>query len=353
MQQSHQLQQPRNSQTRYKTLTPESSYFPENEQDPSPDSHDKENIRAVVEHHSSRFANLICSERKRASNAIRIDRMKSVTPKKRQTSSKRAHVLSMDEVRDLRSQREFQLAQKRYFTNAYKQLRLNKAAFPLHGLSLVRFLMHEHPTLRPFELKNTRFVYVSSSINVIDERLMFDLAYSFVPGFPYESRHLSKEVAQGLKNMFSVVFPDEAHVQNSALGPENANCIFLDHDRFHSHKFQKQVLTKFQGNGHVRNNETVIPHLKICVVSNAKGRINDDTILYVGSHNMTKAAWGRYNREGTTCYVSNYEMGLIVPPRPGSAKKKKEMVERLGFVYPPAKLGPGERPFMRKKEARN
>lgn len=327
----------------------ESSYLPDQDEEASEiDPFNKENIRAVIGHHSTRFANLICNNGKSSAKSIHIQEMKRVTPKKSRTRPKQSRALSREEVFDLRNKRESKMKQKRFFLEAEAQLK-RTGQFDIHGLALVRFLMHEHPSLRPFDLKKTRIVYVSSSINVIDERLMFDLAYSFVPGFPFESRHLSEEVAQDLKDMFSVVYPDEDYVRRSDLGPQNANCIFLDYDRYHSHKFQKQVLAKFEGNGSIRNNGGVIPHLKVCIVSNANGRINDDTILYVGSHNMTKAAWGRYNRLGTTCYVSNYEMGLIVPPRPGSANKKKEMVRRLGFVYPPVKLAPRERPFMRKK----
>lgn len=282
---------------------------------------------------------------------MRIDKMKTARPRAKRPRPRQQRVLSGEEVAQLRTSRASVSAQKRFFTRTREEHLRSQSGFDLHGLALARFLLHSHPSAEPFTLANTRITYVSSSINVVDERLMFDLAYSFVPGFPFESRHLSKDLSRRIAESFSVVFPGETYVQESALGPQNANCIFLDHDRFHSRKFQKTAMAKFEGNGAVRGNDKVVPHLKVCVVSNRGGELSDDTIVYVGSHNMTKAAWGRYNRLGTTCYVSNYEMGVLLPPRPGSAKWKKELVRKLGFVYPAARFGPGERPFMRKKTA--
>ena len=191
------------------------------------------------------------------------------------------------EIRALRDSHTSIQLKNTFFKTIQQEYTTQGTPLELHGLALVRFLMHQHPTKRPFCLKKTKITYVSSSINVIDDRLLFDIAYSFIPQFPFESRHLSKELSEQISGMFDVVFPSQEYVQNSTFGPENANCIFLDFDRFHSRKFKKNVIAKFEGNGAIKNNGRAIPHLKVCVVSNNGYTVNDDTIIYIGSHNMT------------------------------------------------------------------
>ena len=257
--------------------------------------------------------------------------------KKRKKKIKKTRILSVKEIQDLRNDKVSIKFKKRFYKDFKKEYVKQKCVFKLHGLTLVRFLMHKHPTIKPFNLNKVMISYVSSSINVIDSRLLFDIAYSFIPDFPYESRHLSSELSKKIKSMFNVIFPTKEYVQNSTLGPQNANCIFLDYDRYYSRKFEKTVMAKFEGNKNIKNNDQVIPHLKVCIVSNDKGKINDDTIIYIGSHNMTKAAWGRYNKMGTMLYVSNYEMGIIIPPKLNSMRMKKDIIKKLGFVYPAKK----------------
>ena len=275
--------------------------------------------------------------------------MKKIPPKEKKSVVKKSRVLTIKEINQIRKSSISKKLQKKFFLKIQKEYKKNTNMFNLHGLSLVRLLLHEHPTIKPFTLQKTRISYVSSSINIIDNRLLFDIAYSFIPQFPFESRHLSKDLNRKIKSMFKVIFPTEQYVQNSTLGPKMANCIFLDYDRYHSRKFKKKVFAKFEGNENIKNNDKVIPHLKVCIISNNYGKINDDTIIYIGSHNMTKAAWGRYNRLGTKLYVSNYEMGIIIPPKLGSKDKKKDIIKKLGFMYPAEKLGEHEKPFMRRK----
>ena len=273
--------------------------------------------------------------------------MKKSEPKKKKFNSHHRKTLKIEQIRALRKKHANNLFKEDFFEKIKTEQAKNNCQLNLHGLALVRFLLHQHPTKSPFILEKTRICYVSSSLGMIDLRMLFELAYAFVPGFEFEFRHLSEELSSKIREMFQVVFPSKQHVLDSALGPENANCLFLDHDRFYSRKFEK-ILAKFEGNGEVKNNKGVIPHLKVIIISNNEGKVNDDTIVYLGSHNMSKAAWGRFNRLGDKLFVSNYEMGVLIPPREGSAKKKKDLIRKLGFVYPAQKFASKERPFTRK-----
>lgn len=269
--------------------------------------------------------------------------MKKSSIKRKKQKPENRKVLNLEQLEILKERR---------IASNYSQSLLNKiknksAPLNIHGLALVRFLMHLHPTKSPFNLESTTFHYVSSSLGVVDSRVLFDLAYAFIPGFAYESRHLSDELGQLLKNMFRVVFPSKKHVTNSALGPKNANSLFLDHVGYTSRKFEKSVMAKFEANGLLKSKTNVIPHLKIAIISNDNGNINDDTIIYLGSHNMTKAAWGRFSGLGNQLFLSNYEMGVIVPPREGSAYKKADLIQKLGFKYPADRFEKNEYPFTR------
>lgn len=48
----------------------------------------------------------------------------------------------------------------------------------------------------------------------------------------------------------------------------------------------KKTLRNFEGNEEVENNNKIIPHYKYFLVTH-DGKIDDDSILYIGSHNMT------------------------------------------------------------------
>lgn len=330
--------------------------------------------KAVVERHSQRFSNLIVFEPEEEVKSQQVEKMKTSSRNSSWKTKKKIEALSINEVLSLR-QKDVSV-KKQYKSNysngntdkngsssisinpgTLKTLKVSKkqlewsdtsnTGFGLHGFSLVRFLLHCYPTSKPFDLNHTKICYVSSSLSIIDVRLMFDIAYSFIPGFPFEWRHLSEDLKKIIKNMFSVVFPSEEHVQQSILGPQNANCIFLDTERFKSRKFRKKILAHFESNDTISNSQKIIPHLKACIVSNADGKITDDSVIYIGSHNMTKAAWGRFSSSGEKLYVSNYEMGVVLPPAPGSMAKKKDIISKMGFVYPPRKYAPKEKPFTR------
>lgn len=62
-----------------------------------------------------------------------------------------------------------------------------------------------------------------------------------------------------------------------------------------------------------------ISHIKMIVVtSDSKGVIDDDTVLYFGSHNFSTSAWGKEEKGGTQIAIANWELGAVFPPREGS-----------------------------------
>lgn len=88
-----------------------------------------------------------------------------------------------------------------------------------------------------------------------------------------------------------------------------------------------------------------IPHLKVLLMTDDSWEVNDDTVIYFGSHNFTASAWGRYEKGDSVLALANTELGVLFPAAPGSAALKKTIVADLPFKFPPRKFKPDEKPF--------
>jgi tyrosyl-DNA phosphodiesterase 1 len=93
------------------------------------------------------------------------------------------------------------------------------------------------------------------------------------------------------------------------------------------------------------NHQGVIPHLKVCIVTDKTYTIDDDTIIYLGSHNFTPSAWGKVEKNDSVLSITNTELGVVFPPLPGSAARKQQIVKDLPFKFPPRKFPTDKLPF--------
>lgn len=68
----------------------------------------------------------------------------------------------------------------------------------------------------------------------------------------------------------------------------------------------------------------------------------------MGSHNMTRAAWGKNEKSNYTwnidgkCFISNSELGLLFIDY-----KMEKLKSWCPFKYPPTKYGSGDQPYFR------
>ena len=88
-----------------------------------------------------------------------------------------------------------------------------------------------------------------------------------------------------------------------------------------------------------------IPHLKVMILTDDTWEVTDDTVIYFGSHNFTASAWGRYEKGDSVLALANTELGVLFPPKPGSAELKRSIVADLPFKFPPRKFKADEKPF--------
>merc|ERR1712196_592211 len=105
-------------------------------------------------------------------------------------------------------------------------------------------------------------------------------------------------------------------------------------------------MCKFETNSILTYDNVVIPHLKVMIITDDDYEIDDNTIIYFGSHNCTRAAWGKIDKKGNKIALSNTELGVLYPPLEGSADTKKSIVRSFTFKFPPEKLSKDETPYL-------
>jgi tyrosyl-DNA phosphodiesterase-1 len=198
----------------------------------------------------------------------------------------------------------------------------------------IRRALKTHQPATPFSLENTSFVYVASSIGTLNIKLMSDFAESV---FADQKNCLKGSLLdkQTLVKNFSVIYPSRSFVEESVHGSHTTSCLFLRKNDFRSFRFPKAVLKSYQrDNGTECQSENKpkdrIPHLKIGLVSNSGLELNDDSLLYIGSHNFTAAAWGKLEKDKPQSLVFNYELGVLIPPKVGSKASKEAIMKTIG-----------------------
>ena len=60
-------------------------------------------------------------------------------------------------------------------------------------------------------------------------------------------------------------------------------------------------------------------NFKILMVNEMHNQVNDNTLLYFGSHNFTPSAWGGLDGHKELQYISNWDIGVVFPPEEGSS----------------------------------
>jgi len=111
------------------------------------------------------------------------------------------------------------------------------------------------------------------------------------------------------------MFPTEEHVEDSHLGVSNAASIILPAKNWDDTKdFPKTSFCKQQAaNQKLEGN---LYHAKYLVASRKEDGhvIDDDTLLYFGSHNFSAAAWGNMEKKNTQISIANWELGVVFGP---------------------------------------
>jgi len=206
---------------------------------------------------------------------------------------------------------------------------LNQSDKHKGGLLALKDLLTRFRPRRPYSLKHSTIHYLTSSLTKLSFKLMQDFASSLVLD-PSEFALEMHEIRPRLIRLFRVLWPSQQYVAGSFLGASNCLGLFLKRSVYESFAFVPDVLRQYQGDGSVVGGRSVVPHLKAFVVVN-DGKIDDDSLIYSGSHNFTSAAWGKVDKEPGNATSHNFELGLVFLPQKGSRRAKENLAKKLGL----------------------
>ena len=205
-----------------------------------------------------------------------------------------------------------------------------------YGLSKLRNIIKSHD----FQVYQTKEEYVltyqTSSLGTIDLGFLSDVCYSFLPNYDENSEDQKKDkLYQDITNNVKVIYPTMKYVvDESYAGPEFAHPLLLSEKNYDKSNFIKKVFHRFEGPDDYNFHHGILPHLKVGIVTKKDMKIDDDTIIYYGSHNFTSSAWGKYEKNRSQLSVSNTELGVLIPGKVGSKHLKEEIIKGLSFKFP-------------------
>ncbi|MCQ2821525.1 MAG: tyrosyl-DNA phosphodiesterase 1 [archaeon] len=142
-----------------------------------------------------------------------------------------------------------------------------------------------------------------------------------------------------------ILYPTVSYIESIPMGEELSSCLFLTEDSFDFHKEKFKVLEikeKF------KERKTVL-HSKAFItgeINNGQFSINDNSLIYFGSHNFSTAAFGNYEKNDTQISVANYELGIIFKPKKIRLEEKEEIFNSLLVNYNSRDYGEEDQPFI-------
>jgi len=141
-----------------------------------------------------------------------------------------------------------------------------------------------------------------------------------------------------------LVYPTLGRVQLCRRGLDAGLTTFLDQKTYQNPAFPKASLRKLEDPSDFPEITGHLCHSKVLIVANST--IDDDSLIYLGSHNLSSSAWGRFEKADSQLFMANYELGVVFLPAPHSAAMKQAIISRLPFQYPPAPYGREDEPWM-------
>lgn len=181
--------------------------------------------------------------------------------------------------------------------------------------------------LKPNKEKPKKWVmaYQSSSMGSITEKYVKELLSSFIPNYisleqlKAESKYKGGITPSGeaLFKKLRIIYPAKDYVENCVETPHYSGCLLLSPNTYEKPAFPKTMFHQFQGPDDYVYHEGIIAHIKVIVVTDESGEIDDDSFIYFGSHNLSPSAWGKYEKDYTQFTMSHSEMGVLVPPGKG------------------------------------
>ena len=200
-----------------------------------------------------------------------------------------------------------------------------------YGIAKINYVLGKFPCQNSTTPNRKIVNYQATSLGQVDKKYLWDFAASVLPGFKtlkeleidrktYKklrrdkvklAEYFQKKIGFGATDRVRFIYPTEKYVESCVTGAESAGCLFLKKELYEHRYFPKKIFYQFEASG-------IIPHSKIFIVTDDDHEVNDNTVIYFGSHNFSPAAWGKYEKKFTQLAVINSEIGILIPPMKGA-----------------------------------
>ena len=194
--------------------------------------------------------------------------------------------------------------------------------------------------------------YQTTSMSSLDENFLSHFLSSILPDF---STIEGLKVLQGLeeendikrehvRDRLRLIYPTKRHIDNCKDSKNISKPLMLNNELYE--KLPRDIFYQFEPPSEDSIHSGLIPHLKVFIITDESGKIDDNTIIYFGSHNLSPGAWGRYDKEYSQIIIGNTELGVLLPPKKGSGDRKERLVNSLSFKFPPRRYEGLDNPWI-------
>lgn len=209
------------------------------------------------------------------------------------------------------------------------------------GLELLQKIMEKHKPSRNYEFKDTKIYYSCSCVGAINFGIVYQFITAIAPNLKSDKLCDFKQQKKYF-TMLKLIYPTQSYINGLMQKNNDTACLFFNKRIYDKVNFNQSILAQFDNNEHVYGDENFISHSKIFIVMRS-GIVDDDTVIYIGSHNFTKSAWGKISRQRYE--ISNHELGVLYPPETNSAELKRELINKFSFKVPAPKYDDEDIPF--------
>eukprot|EP01022_Parablepharisma_sp_SALTPOND_P028914 TRINITY_DN72030_c3_g1_i1.p1 TRINITY_DN72030_c3_g1~~TRINITY_DN72030_c3_g1_i1.p1 ORF type:complete len:585 (-),score=32.20 TRINITY_DN72030_c3_g1_i1:1359-3113(-) len=192
--------------------------------------------------------------------------------------------------------------------------------------------------------------YQTSSIGTMKQKYLNDLYNAWIG-----NKKVTMPIVD-LSRYIEIQYPTKTYIKNCVLGPEAASCVILSKKVYADKEFPHNCFCKLEPLDTHSKYKGHLFHAKVGILA-VNHVVDDNTLIYMGSHNISSSAWGKMEKGNTQICIANYEVGVVFKPKVGSGELKRNAVKALMFKYPPGKYGAKDLPWIYEeyleKEAQN
>ena len=186
--------------------------------------------------------------------------------------------------------------------------------------------------------KNDNLLIQCSSFGVSKQKNFYSNLYK---GFNLNNYDKLNDI-----NNIDIYYPTEKYINSMEKGLELSSCLFfskeaynINKDRLHDIVLKDKFIDR----------DTVF-HSKIFITGkkNSKGKfiLNNDSFIYIGSHNFSASAWGNFEKNDSQISIANYELGVIFDCNVLSFEEKLDIYNNLLFNFDIPKYSNEDVPFI-------